>query len=229
MYADHRRFRPASPRLEEPARKPAQLPRFFRWFTEHCVLRQIDASDVSRIWSAVTHPAYEKCWTVAIPNSAAEVAALVHGANTDWQKGTRYTMAVLRKQTQEFVGWVEARTVEAGTAEQREAWLLDWFIHPRFLTSPLAQEALCGAADLMFRALNARTLYANCPAGQGHFETLLNDAGFIELVPAGSLDVNGRPRSQALYELGQHDWASIRGAEELAGATTRPRLELSLI
>ncbi len=224
MYADHRRFRPASSRLEEPVRKPAQLPRFFRWFTEQCVLRQIDQSDVSRIWSAVTHPAYEKCWTVAIPNSAAEVAALVHRANTDWQTGTRYTMAVLRKQTQDFVGWVEVRATE-----QADAWLLDWFIHPHFLTSPLAHQALCGAADLMFRALNAKTLYANCPAGQGHFETLLNDAGFIELVPAGSLDVNGRPRGQALYELGQRDWASIRGAEELAGATTRPRLELSLI
>lgn len=225
MSADHRCFRTASPQpLEGTARKPAQLPRYFRWFTDHCVLRQIDASDVTRIWTAVLHPAYQKCWTVAIPKSAAEVAALVHGANTDWQQGTRYTMAVLRKQTQEFVGWVEARATSG-----RDAWLLDWFIHPRFLTEPLAQEALSGAADLMFRALDARTLYANCPARQGHFEKLLNDAGFIELVPAGSLDVNGRPRSQALYELGQRDWASMQGQDALAAPTTRTRLELSLV
>jgi RimJ/RimL family protein N-acetyltransferase len=228
MNAEHSRFRPASPQSAqapgEPVRKPTQLPRFFRWFTEHCVLRQIDASDVARIWTAVLHPAYEKCWTVAIPKSAAEVAAMVNGANADWQRGTRYTIAVLRKQTQEFVGWVEARS-----AGEPDAWLLDWFIHPRFLTDSLAQEALAGAADLMFRAVRARTLYANCPARQGHFEKLLNDAGFIELVPAGSLDVNGRPRQQALYELGQRDWARMHGEDALAAPTTRTRLELSLV
>lgn len=228
VHNDHNRFRPVSTQsskgLDEPLRKPTQLPRFFRWFTEHCVLRQIDASDVTRIWSAVLHPAYEKCWTVAIPQSAAEVAAMVNGANGDWLRGTRYTIAVLRKQSQDFVGWVEVRsTGESG------AWLLDWFIHPRFLTKGIAHEALTGAADLMFRAVQAKRLYANCPAGQCHFERLLNDAGFIELVPAGSLDVDGRPRPQALYELGQRDWARMHGEQTLAASTARTYLELSLV
>ncbi len=95
MHTDQNLFRPALPQLPhglgEPWSKPTQLPRFFRWFTEHCVLRQIDASDVARVWTAVVHPAYESCWTVAIPKSAAEVAAMVNGANADWQRGTRYT------------------------------------------------------------------------------------------------------------------------------------------
>jgi RimJ/RimL family protein N-acetyltransferase len=223
MYDDARRFRSAATPPAEP-RRGAQLPRFFRWFTEHCVLRQIDAADVPRIWSAVMHPAYERCWTVAIPHSADEVAKMVAAAQIEWQRGTAYRIAVLRKQSQEFIGWVEVRATE-----KPGAWLLDWFIHPRHLLDPLAAEALAGAADLMFKALAAETLYANCPPAAAHFDGLLNEAGFIELVPAGSLDMSGRPRSQALYELGYADWLRMHGLRRLAGPVTRPRMELSIV
>jgi hypothetical protein len=224
MYDNPYRLRPAMPRLAHEPRRTTPLPRLFRWFTEHCVMRQIDIDDVPRIKSAVMHPAYQQCWTVAIPHSAEEITKMVGTAQLEWRRGSAYRMAVLRKQSQDFIGWVEARATEGPGA-----WLLDWFIHPRYLFDPLAPEALAGATDLMFTALQAETLYANCPAGAAHFEKLLNDAGFIELVPAGSLDLSGRPRRQALFELGHTDWLRIHGLDWLAGPATRQGIELSII
>jgi RimJ/RimL family protein N-acetyltransferase len=211
------------------SRRYTQLPRYFRWFSDSCVLRQLDESDVARIWSAVLHPAFERCWTVTIPRSEAEVAQLVKGAQADWQRGARYAMALVRKQTHDFVGWIELRT-----SRERGAWLLDWFIHPKFIADAIAREALTAAADLMYSALDAQRLLANCPRGHTNFERLLNEAGFIELVPAGSLDhATGRPRAHALYELGRRDWLAMCRERELApspsvGMAGR-RMELALI
>jgi RimJ/RimL family protein N-acetyltransferase len=146
-----------------------------------------------------------------VPRSADDVAEFVRKAQADWLRGARYVMAVMRKQTHDFVGWVELRATE-----RKGAWLLDWFIHPDFVADALAKEALAGAADLMFSALQAQTLYANCATGHGHFQQLLRGAGFVELVPAGSLDhATGKPRRHALYELGRGDWLALcRQADE---------------
>jgi RimJ/RimL family protein N-acetyltransferase len=215
-----------------PARRTTQLPRFFRWFSEHCVLRPLDASDVVRIWQAVTHPAFERCWTTAIPHSAAEVAALVRSAQSDWLRGRRYLLAVTRKHTREFVGWIELR---AGAAQG--TWTLDWFIHPRFVADELAREAVSATADLLFSVLDAQAVFANCPAHHAPFERLLNDAGFIELVPAGSLDkATGRPRRYALFEMQRADWEAVcralhpdRGPATLNSAFRESALELALL
>lgn len=218
--------------LRPAARRYATLPRLLRWFSDRCVLRQLDSADIDRIWKAVAHPAFAQCWTVATPRSEDEVADMVHSAQADWPRGDRYVMGVTRKQTQEFIGCIELRAAQA-----RGVWLLDWFIHPHFVAEPLAQEAIAAACDLMFSALDAQTLYANCPRGHKTFERLLNDAGFIEMVPAGSLDpMTGRPRSHALCELGRLDWLAIRRAQRsestpasAAGTTVAPRAELALL
>jgi RimJ/RimL family protein N-acetyltransferase len=210
-------------------RKYTQLPRYFRWFSDHCVLRQLDASDAARILEAAAHPVLDACGTMAVPRSAAEAAQLVRDAQADWQRGARYAMALVRKQTHEFVGWIELRA----TAE-RGAWVLDWFVHPRFAGSAIAGDALTAAADLMFSALDAQRLLANCPRGHAGFERLLNDAGFIELAPAGSPDrATGRLRPHALHEIGRRDWlAMCREREALPsptiGATFGRRMELAL-
>ncbi len=213
-------------------RRYAKLPRFFRWFSEHCVLRQLDAADIERAWNSVTHPAFGRCWTSTVPRSEADVAALVAAAQADWMRGARYVMAVNRKQTQDFIGWIELRATAA-----RGVWTVDWFIHPRFIADDLAREAVSAAADLMFSALDVLSLYANCPRQHVHFERLLNDAGFIELVPAGSLDhTTGRPRSQSLFELRRADWMVVRRAQQadhgpatLGPLSTQPKLELALL
>jgi RimJ/RimL family protein N-acetyltransferase len=193
-------------------RRYTQLPRFFRWFSNQCVLRQLDDADVARIVPALAHPDFVRCWGGAAPQTEAEVAEFVRVATSEWQRGTRYVMAVVRKQSHDFVGWVELRAIEKG------AWLLRWFIQPHFADRDIAREMLLAAADLMFSALDAQKLYANCPRGHALFESLLNAASFIELVPAGSLDVTGQPRRQSLYELGFHDWESSRAREQSAGA-----------
>jgi RimJ/RimL family protein N-acetyltransferase len=196
-------------------RRYTQLPRYFRWFSDRCVLRQIDDSDVARVWSAVAHPAFERCWTVGIPRSEDDVAAFVRTAQLDWQRGTRYAMAVLRKQTHDFVGWVELRTTS-----QVGAWTLDWFIHPRFIADPVAGEALSAAAELMFSTLDVRKLYARCLPGLAHFERLLNDVGFIEVAAAGSIDAkSGRQRTHAVHELGRADWMAMRRHEQATRRT----------
>jgi RimJ/RimL family protein N-acetyltransferase len=200
-------------------RRYTQLPRYFRWFSAHCVLRQLDDSDVARIVDAVGQPAAEPCGTMPAPRSAAEAAQFVQAALADWQRGARYAMALMRKQTHEFVGWIELRT----TAE-RGTWMLDWFVHPRFAGSAIAGDALTAAADLMFSALDAQRLLANCPRGNAASERLLNDAGFIELIPVGSPDrATGRPRRNALYELGRADWlAMCRTRQALPALTVGP-------
>jgi RimJ/RimL family protein N-acetyltransferase len=209
-------------------RKYAQLPRLFRWFSDHCVFRQLDEADVSRIWRAALHPAFERCWSAAVPHSEAEVAELVCGAQRDWLRGLRYAMAVTRKQTHEFVGTVELRADPV----VRGAWQLEWFLHPHFVADPIAAEAMTAAADLLFAALNATTLHARCLPGQRHVERLLNEAGFIEIAPAGSLDPrSGEPRPYALYELGCSDHAAMRTATaaNAPAAPVRARAELALV
>lgn len=194
------------------ARRYAQLPRFFRWFSNQCVLRQLDDADVARITHAMSHPDFARCWGGAAPQNEDEVVEFVRNAQTEWLRGTRYVMAVMRKQSHDFVGWVELRSVEKGL------WMLRWFVQPEFAERDLAKDMLLGAADLMFTALDAQKLYANCPRGHAVFERLLNDASFIELVPAGSLDhVTGQPRRHSLYELGVHDWKSLRTPRDQAG------------
>jgi RimJ/RimL family protein N-acetyltransferase len=214
--------------------KGGALPPVFRWFSGQCVLRQIDVADVPRIWKAVLHPAYERCWTVSIPHSEQEVAALVAAAQADWRRGSRYVMAVQRRQTHDFIGWVEARRHERGAMPG--VWTLDWFVHPSFVASSLALEALGAASDLMMNALDARLLRANCPREHGHFAQLLRAAGFAEHVPAGSLDPDSaRPRAQALYVMTRRDWERNRAAQPGAaaphtlGGYTQPKLELTLL
>ncbi len=210
-------------------RRYTQLPRYFRWFSDHCVLRQLDASDGARMLEATAQPAAASCGTMAAPRSAPEVERYVRDAQSDWQRGARYAMALVRKQTHEFVGWIELRATT-----ERYAWLVDWFVHPRFAGSAIAGEALTAAADLMFSALDAQRLLAHCPNGDVGIERLLNDAGFIELAPAGSVDrASGRARPHALYELGRRDWlAMCREREALPspaiGATFGRRMELAL-
>ncbi len=210
-------------------RRYTQLPRYLRWFSDHCVLRQLDASDAARILEAAMHPASDRCSTMAAPRSASDVAQLVRAAQADWQCGARYAMAAVRKQTHEFVGWIELRATA-----QRGAWTLDWFIHPRFAGKAIASEAVIAAADLMFSALDAQRLLAACLPGHAAVERVLNDAGFIELAAAGSVDrATGCARPHALHELGRSDWlAMCREREALpvpsAGATFGRRIELAL-
>ena len=212
---------------------PKTLPRFLRWFSSHCVLRQIDPSDVPRIWKALQHPAYERCWTGSIPDSEDAVAAFVRDAQTDWARGTRYVLAVQRKQTQDFISWVEARA--HGSATQRGVWTLDWFIHPGFIASSLALEALAASCDLMMNAVDARILCVNCPVSHELFEMLLRTTGFAQHVPAGSLDpATAAPRVQSLFVMTKRDWLAARhaaanGGPATLGGYTEPKLELSLL
>ena len=202
----------------ESQRKYAQLPRGFRWFSDHCVLRQIDDADAMRIWQAVMHPSLAHCWTAQVPQSHQEVARFVRNAQVDWLRGTCYTMAVLRKQTQDFVGWVELRAHEA----ERGAFTLDWFIHPKFVAAAVARGILAAVADLMFSALYTERLYANCAPRHALLRDLLEQAGFIELVPAGSLDqTTARPRAQSLFNLGRSDWTALHGEAAPLPATAR--------
>lgn len=224
---------PLNSSVQTPLRKGTQLPRVLRWFSSQCVLRQVDTADVPRIWQAVLQPAYDRCRTASTPNSEAEVAEFVRAAQTDWARGTRYVLAVHRKQTQEFIGWVEARAHESVT--HRGVWTLDWFIHPGFVSSSLALEVLVAASDLMMNAVGARVLSVDCPANHALFETLLETAGFSRHVPAGSLDpATGAPRAQALYVMTQRDWLAARGAASATapatlGGYTEPKLELMLL
>jgi len=214
-------------------RRYTQLPRFFRWFSNQCVLRQLDDSDIARITRAMAHPEFVRCWAGAAPQTETEVIDFARAAQSEWLRGTRYLMAVMRKQSHDFVGWVELRSIEKG------AWMVRWFVHPDFAGRDLAREMLAAAADLMFSALDAQKLYANCPRGHALFERMLNGASFIELVPAGSLDhVTGQPRRQSLYELGVADWKSLDGSRpQTEGAVSAavawmskgPRAELALV
>lgn len=220
-----------------PARKYSQLPKLFRWFSEHCVLRAPEESDVMHLWNAATHPHYTRCWTGAVPRNLDEAATVVQRALADWSRGTRYALAVQRKTTQEFVGWIEL----TAHATRKGAWLLHGFIHPRYIADPIACEALVAAAELMFNTLDAQALYAQCPAAHPVFERLLNDAGFIEVAPAGSLDaITHKPRAYGLFELGRNDWAAMQRTQvqngTLTAAPTAPswvhsglRRELALI
>lgn len=220
------------PIVASPARRYTQLPRYFRWFSSRCVLRQIDQSDATRLAASLAHPAFESCWTANAPQTEADVAAFVAKAHADWQHGARYVMAVMRKQTHEFVGVVELRRTSHAAA-----WTLDWFVHPRFAGDAAATEMLTAAAGLMFGTLDARKLFVRCPPEHARFERLLNDAGFIEVAAAGSIDARtGRPRSRAVFELGRTDWEAMRDRAE-AEADTLPsawvassmRLELQLV
>jgi RimJ/RimL family protein N-acetyltransferase len=202
-------------------RRYAQLPRGFRWFSEHCVLRRIDDADAPRIWNAVMHPSAAYCWTAKMPQSQADVEQFVRASQGAWLRGTCYTMSVIRKQTQDFVGWIELRS----DATERGAWALDWFIHPTFVAAEVARDILTAVADLMFSALDTRHLRAECPANHMLFETLLDEAGFVELVPAGSLDHKTmRPRALGLFTLGRADWLAKQASGAHAAATARPLL-----
>ena len=64
---------------------------------------------------------------------------------------------------------------------------------------PLAAEAITAMGDLTFAALGAHKLYAGCPDRHEPFLELLNEAGFIEVIPAGSLDqYTQQPRQSSL-------------------------------
>ena len=218
----------------EQRRTCAQLPRYFRWFTAHCVLRQLDGADVPRIWRAVVQPPFTQCWSGEAPRSEREVKDLVRSALSDWMQGTAYSMAVVKRQTHELVGYVGMRSV----GPTRTVWTIEWFIHPNFLGTPIAVEAIMATGDLTFAALGAQKLYAGCPVGHEAFDQMLNDAGFIEVIPAGSLDqYTHKPRASSLFEMRREDWKAIRreytdqnGALSLASLGTatlhRPTLEL---
>jgi RimJ/RimL family protein N-acetyltransferase len=218
------------------SRAHCQLPRYFRWFSGHCVLRQIDASDAARIEDARSRPGFASCRGDGAPPSEADALKHIRDAQAEWMRGARYAMSVIRRQSHAFVGWIELRSDDPW----RACWTLDWHMQAPFVDDGIATEAIAAAADLMFSTLGAHRLLATCPRRQPSSERMLNDAGFIELAPAGSLDADTRrPRETSLFELGRADWVAIRReqsqndatparAAQTAGAT-RPRLELTLV
>jgi RimJ/RimL family protein N-acetyltransferase len=227
----------ASPTLPA-ARIYTQLPRYFRWFTEHCVMRPLDGADVPRIWRAVVQPQFRECWSGKAPRSEREVKDLVRRGMNEWQQGDAYAMAVVKRQSHELVGYVGMSSV----GPTRTVWTIDWFTHPNYLATPIAAEAIVATCDLAFAALGARRLYAGCPAMHEVFEQVLNEAGFMEVIPAGSLDqVTHAPSPSSLYEMRREDWKAIRreytdhtGAPSLASlgrpsTLNRPALELQLL
>lgn len=202
-----------------PARRYTQLPRYFRWFSAHCVVRQLDDSDVARVLGTVTQTGFAQCRTGAAPQTNDQVVDALHAAQDDWRKGTRYAMAVLKKLSHDFVGWVELapHAANARGAANRGAWFVDGFLHPDFFQTTLALEAFGATADLAFSALNAQTLCARCPAGNERIADVLNTHGFIEVAAAGKLDpVTGAARTDALYELGLSDWLATSGTRVAA-------------
>ncbi|MCS6945454.1 MAG: GNAT family N-acetyltransferase [Sutterellaceae bacterium] len=205
-------------------RRYTQLPRFFRWFSAHCVLRRLDESDAYRVAQALSRPGHRRGSNGNLPRHPNQAEAFVRSAQADWLAGSRYVLAVTRKQTQEFVGWTELRS--AGP----QRWMLGWFVQPELAARPLAREIVLAAADLMFTALNAQALYAECPFGNVSIEQLLTDAGFIEMIPAGSLDpANGRPRLSGLFELGRSDWETLRRTRLLPTALGSQHQPLALV
>ncbi|HRK56810.1 MAG TPA: GNAT family N-acetyltransferase [Burkholderiaceae bacterium] len=188
-------------------RKYTQLPKLFRWFSAHCVLRSPEESDVLHVWNAASHPSYARCWTSAVPASLDEVTQRVTRALAQWQRGTHYALSVHRKATQEFVGWIEL----SAHPTQKGAWLMQWFLHPRYVADAMAHETLSAALDLMFGVLDAKAIYARCPADHLTFEKMLNQTGFIEVAPAGSLDATThRPRSHGVFEICHADWSAMK-------------------
>ena len=203
---------PATQRFAATPRKYSQLPKLFRWFSEHCVLRSPEESDVMHIWNAATHPHYAHCWTGPVPRSLDDVAQRVDRALSDWNRGSRYALAVQRKSTQEFVGWIEF----TAHASDRGAWLAQWFVHPRYVADDIGLEAISAALDLMFNTLDARTLYASCPPTYAHFVQWLNDTGFIEIAAAGGVDATtGRTRAAGMFELGRTAWTQMQPAPQV--------------
>jgi RimJ/RimL family protein N-acetyltransferase len=195
-------------------RRYSQLPRFFRWFSDHCVLREIDESDVARLVRVATHPNAAACSTVAPPTTHAGAHEMVLAARTHWMRGTRYTMAVLRKQTHDFVGWIEVMP-----RATKGEWQLEVFVHPQFAQQPIAVETVTAAADLMFSALGAASLYAGCPPEAERADALFNEAGFIELHAAGSPEAgSAKPRARSVLELGREDWITMRRAQSTQNA-----------
>lgn len=192
------------------SRRNTQLPRFFRWFSNQCVMRQLDDSDIARVWRTVSSRGFSRCCTGRMPETNADVVEALQTAQSDWLRGTRYSLAVLRKTSHDFVGWIEV----APQAAAKDTWAIDAFIDPVFFGSPLALEAFGAAADLLFSALNAQTLQARCPRDNPRFEDILNAHGFIEVAAAGSRDpATGRERATAQYELGVRDWHALRRAQ----------------
>jgi len=207
------------------SRRYTQLPKLFRWFSEHCVLRSPEESDVMHIWNAAKHPHYAKCWTGPVAGSLDEVARRVQKAMTEWNRGKQYALAVHRKSTQEFVGWIDL----IAHPTQKGAWLMQWFLHPRYVADSMAQGAISAAMELMFSVLDTQTLYARIPAAHQSYERLVNEAGFIEIAPAGSLDATThRPRSHGVFEMRRADWVQMYRQSDgsnrkvTSGATTTP-------
>jgi RimJ/RimL family protein N-acetyltransferase len=218
------------------SRRYTQLPRFFRWFSNQCVVRQLDDSDIARVWRTVQSRGFARCCSAAAPSTNAEVVEALRVAQADWLRGTRYSLAVLQKRSHDFVGWVDV----APLPTVKQAWTLDAFIDPGFFGSPLALEAVGAAADLLFSALSAQVLYARCPRGNPRLEDILNSQGFIEVAAAGTRDpITGRERQHAQYELGLRDWqalhraqVTLRSTEDQITAqwiTTGAKVELTLV
>ena len=192
------------------SRRYTQLPRFFRWFSDHCVLRQLDDSDIARVWRTVSSRGFGHTSSGKAPTSNDEVVEAMRAAQADWLRGTRYALAVLRKTSHDFVGWIEL----APQPNEKDAWNVDTFIDPAFFHDPLAFEVIGAAADLMFSALNAQKLLARCPRDNPRFEDILNAQGYIEVAAVGSRDpATGRARNRAQYELGLRDWNALRRAQ----------------
>lgn len=216
-------------------RKYHQLPRLFRWFSEHCVLRSAEESDVMHLWNAASHPHFERCWSGPVPRSLDDVTRRVHRAQAEWNGGQRYALAVQRKATQEFVGWIEL----VAHASRRGAWLLQWFVHPRYVADPIGRETVAAASELMFATLDTQHLYATNRPAYGHFSQWLNDCGFIEIAAAGTVDpTTQRRRTESVFELGRTDWERMRGTAvphcanrgpATLSPATQPRIELALV
>lgn len=218
-----------APLVRVHARSYSHLPRVFRWFSDHCVLRQLDLSDVGRIRRAAAAADYACGWMATPLDSDAAVQAHIVAAQADWSRGTRYAMAVLRKQTHEFVAAMELTALPG-----RGAWQLGGYVDPAFLATPIAREALRAPLELLQTTLEATHVTATCGPERTALHAALRAAGFTTVgASARDRDAGGVAPLQFSLDL-MRETERLRGSpfEDLLARlppAVAPRPALSLL
>jgi ribosomal-protein-alanine N-acetyltransferase len=139
-----------------------------------CILRYPDLKDAPRMLTAFTSERFPDDVPLGQIESLEEVYEWLEGIFSAWKRGSGYTWAILRKETELLLGQVTL-AIKAGP----DIWALAFWVHPDCWGKGYATEAAQRILEFGFLELNASTIWAGVSHWNERSIGVVEGLGFV--------------------------------------------------
>jgi [ribosomal protein S5]-alanine N-acetyltransferase len=174
--------------------------------TSHLIMRDLQETDLQPFFALSSDPAITQFQTFIQVENEAQAAEWLKNAARHNLKQPReaYNMAVIRKQEQQWIGWIGMGSprdtslgdLDFGYALSRQYWGMGYMT-----------EALRGMVDFSFRELGIQSMFGACEVENVASARVMEKAGFrLSATYEEADEVTGRMKKMLRYAIARPEW-----------------------